>query len=74
MKISRFSFVDESGEDDDNTKMLFKRKFHLKEKDNITNKIYIRQLFDVHSLSLESIVCLDIYYKCRTLAFMQVVR
>lgn len=38
----RFFFVVENGEDDDQTKMLFKRKFHLKEKDNITNKIYIR--------------------------------
>lgn len=63
-------------------KMMTRQKCYLKEnsilKKRITSRtkytFVIRQLFDVHSLSLESIVCLDIYYKCRTLAFMQVVR
>ena len=55
VKISedlRFFFVDENGEDDDNTQMLlvFKRKFHVKENDNITTKYN----FDNFSISIPS--------------------
>ena len=46
----RCFFVDENGEDDDNTKMLFKRKFHVKENDNITTKY----TFDNFSISIPS--------------------